>query len=62
MLGNIFARNMHQETLIKMELQEMEMSNHRNMKGDGNTLLRFLWAKHEQTMSGGYTDGPTLCN
>lgn len=48
MLGNSLARNMHQKTLIKMEIQEMEKSNHSSVKGDGNTLLQFLWAKHEQ--------------
>lgn len=32
MLGNILARNMHQKTLIKMELQEMKMSNQWNVK------------------------------
>lgn len=48
MLGNILASNMHQKTLNKMEVQEMEMTNHRSVKGDGNTLLQFLWAKDEQ--------------
>lgn len=32
---------MHQEALIIMELQEMEMSCHRNAKN----LRQFLWAK-----------------
>lgn len=45
-----------------MELQEMEMSNHRNVKGDGNILLHILWAKHKQKIAGGYRDGPSLCN
>lgn len=49
---------MHQEALIIMELQEMEMSSHRNAKN----LLQFLWAKQEQTMEEGHSDRPSIYN